>query len=215
MRPIADPGSGMSSGLPRASSSPRARTATPTPAATWPVSWPASTGSGCGAYAGMRALQVWYAAIPIETIIERVERARSQRAGLDISIEEARRRDHLPRPRQAARSSNPAEAGSSATGRLSCCGCPRRSRAGQPAGPLRELPPRSLAPDRRLLVEKHRLLDVALKVVGVGSVGTRCYVALFAGPAGGPLVLQVKEARGRCSLRTSAAAASATRASAS
>ena len=31
--------------------------------------------------------------------------------------------------------------------------------------------------------------------MGVGSVGTRCYVALFAGPAGGPLVLQVKEAR--------------------
>ena len=46
-----------------------------------------------------------------------------------------------------------------------------------------------------MLVEKHRLLDVALKVVGVGSVGTRCYVALFAGPAGGPLILQVKEAR--------------------
>jgi len=46
-----------------------------------------------------------------------------------------------------------------------------------------------------VLVEKYHLLDVALKVVGVGSVGTRCYVALFAGPAGGPLVLQVKEAR--------------------
>ena len=54
---------------------------------------------------------------------------------------------------------------------------------------------RSLAPDRRLLVEKHRFIDAGLKVVGVGSVGTRCYVALFAGPAGGPLVLQVKEAR--------------------
>jgi uncharacterized protein (DUF2252 family) len=54
---------------------------------------------------------------------------------------------------------------------------------------------RSLAPDRRLLVEKHRFVDVALKVVGVSSVGTRCYVALFRGPAGGPLVLQVKEAR--------------------
>ena len=46
------------------------------------------------AYAGMRALQVWYASIPIERIIERVERAR-ERAGLDISIDEARRRDHL------------------------------------------------------------------------------------------------------------------------
>ena len=45
-----------------------------------------------------------------------------------------------------------------------------------------------------MLVEKHRLVDVALKVVGVGSVGTRCYVAMFVGPAGGPLILQVKEA---------------------
>jgi uncharacterized protein (DUF2252 family) len=54
---------------------------------------------------------------------------------------------------------------------------------------------RSLAPDRRNLVERYHFVDVALKVVGVGSVGTRCYVALFAGPARGPLVLQVKEAR--------------------
>jgi uncharacterized protein (DUF2252 family) len=54
---------------------------------------------------------------------------------------------------------------------------------------------RSLAPDRRVIVEKHRLVDVALKVVGVGSVGTRCYIALFRGPAGGPLFLQIKEAR--------------------
>ncbi len=29
----------------------------------------------------------------------------------------------------------------------------------------------------------------------MGSVGTRCYIALFAGPAGGPFILQVKEAR--------------------
>src|SRR4029078_9413767 len=33
-----------------------------------------------------------------------------------------------------------------------------------------------------------------IKVVGVGSVGTRCFVALFTGPKGHPLILQVKEA---------------------
>jgi len=47
----------------------------------------------------------------------------------------------------------------------------------------------------RLLVERYRLVDVALKVVGVGSVGTRCWVALLVGR--GPsdvLLLQVKEA---------------------
>ena len=51
-------------------------------------------------YASMRALQVWYASIPIEQILERVERARvagQTRVGLDFSIEEAQRKDHLPR----------------------------------------------------------------------------------------------------------------------
>jgi uncharacterized protein (DUF2252 family) len=143
-------------------------------------------------YAGMRALQVWYAAIPIEAILKRVERERL-RTDILSDVDAARRRDHI-----------------SALGKLSITA---------PGGGwlIRDRPPllqrladddpsrdvldqmyrsyvRSLAPDRRILVEKHRLLDVALKVVGVGSVGTRCYVALFAGPAGGPLVLQVKEA---------------------
>src|SRR3954470_22774716 len=39
----------------------------------------------------------------------------------------------------------------------------------------------SLAESRRELVERYRFVDVALKVVGVGSVGTRCFVALLEG----------------------------------
>jgi hypothetical protein len=38
-------------------------------------------------------------------------------------------------------------------------------------------------------------VDVAIKVVGVGSVGTSCWVFLFMTPEGDPLFLQVKEAR--------------------
>lgn len=54
---------------------------------------------------------------------------------------------------------------------------------------------RSLAPDRRLLLERYRFVDLARKVVGVGSVGTRCWVALLMGrDEGDPLLLQVKEA---------------------
>jgi uncharacterized protein (DUF2252 family) len=122
-------------------------------------------------YAGMRALDVWYAA-----------------------IEAARRKDHM-----------------AALGKLSEPGPdggwiirdrPPLLRRIPADDPLRQSVPdvyrdyvKSLAPDRRVIVEKHKLLDVALKVVGVGSVGTRCYIALFRGPAGGPLFLQVKEAR--------------------
>ncbi len=54
----------------------------------------------------------------------------------------------------------------------------------------------SLQEDRHLLLRKYHFIDVAQKVVGVGSVGTRCYVALFQGnESSDPLFLQVKEAQ--------------------
>ncbi len=54
---------------------------------------------------------------------------------------------------------------------------------------------RSLQPDRRHLLEGYRLVDFARKVVGVGSVGTRCWIALFLGrDDADPLFLQIKEA---------------------
>ena len=55
--------------------------------------------------------------------------------------------------------------------------------------------PASLESDRRALLERFELVDLASKVVGVGSVGTRCFVALFMSDIGDPLFLQVKEAR--------------------
>jgi uncharacterized protein (DUF2252 family) len=54
---------------------------------------------------------------------------------------------------------------------------------------------RTLQGDRRHLLETYRYAHLARKVVGVGSVGTRCWVALFIGrDEGDPLLLQVKEA---------------------
>ena len=52
----------------------------------------------------------------------------------------------------------------------------------------------TLDADRALLISQFRVVDVARRVVGVGSVGTRCSVVLLAGPSDEPLVLQVKEA---------------------
>ena len=51
-----------------------------------------------------------------------------------------------------------------------------------------------LAPERRRLIERYALKDVAFKVVGVGSVGTFCAIGLFMSGDGAPLFLQVKEA---------------------
>jgi uncharacterized protein (DUF2252 family) len=53
----------------------------------------------------------------------------------------------------------------------------------------------SLQPDRRHLLEGYQLVDFARKVVGVGSVGTRCWIALLLGKdTDDPLFLQIKEA---------------------
>jgi uncharacterized protein (DUF2252 family) len=54
----------------------------------------------------------------------------------------------------------------------------------------------SLPNDLRTLLEQFRLVDIARKVVGVGSVGTRCWVALLLGvDRNDPLFLQIKEAQ--------------------
>jgi uncharacterized protein (DUF2252 family) len=52
----------------------------------------------------------------------------------------------------------------------------------------------SLSPDRRTLLDRYRLVDIAIKVVGVGSVGRRCWIALMMSEGDDPLFLQFKEA---------------------
>ena len=54
----------------------------------------------------------------------------------------------------------------------------------------------TLQSDRRHLLEEFRMVDLARKVVGVGSVGTRCWIVLLLGRDGDdPLFLQIKEAQ--------------------
>src|SRR5271169_2226212 len=53
----------------------------------------------------------------------------------------------------------------------------------------------SLAPNYRMLLDRYEIKDAAAKVVGVGSVGTACWIILLMAGGGDPLILQVKEAR--------------------
>jgi uncharacterized protein (DUF2252 family) len=75
-----------------------------------------------------------------------------------------------------------------------------RTQKGKPiaeaVGVLLEQYLQSVAHDRQTLLTKYRLVDVARKVVGVGSVGTRCWVILLKGAGeNDPLFLQFKEAQ--------------------
>ena len=53
----------------------------------------------------------------------------------------------------------------------------------------------TLTPNHRMLLDRYELKDAAIKVVGVGSVGTACWMMLLMAGEGDPLILQVKEAR--------------------
>jgi uncharacterized protein (DUF2252 family) len=73
---------------------------------------------------------------------------------------------------------------------------------GQPPGRIQQAVRDALAGYRatlpssyQALFDRFRLRDAAIKVVGIGSVGTACWVLLFTADEGDPLFLQVKEAR--------------------
>jgi len=52
----------------------------------------------------------------------------------------------------------------------------------------------SLTEERRMLLDRYRVLDAAIKVVGIGSVGRRCWITLLISEDNTPLFLQFKEA---------------------
>jgi len=54
---------------------------------------------------------------------------------------------------------------------------------------------KTLQEDRRVLLHRYALQDVAFKAVGVGSVGTFCAIGLLTSGDGSPLLLQIKEAQ--------------------
>jgi uncharacterized protein (DUF2252 family) len=154
-------------------------------------------------FAAMRNLEVWYSSLPVERALNEFtagidpKRLKKQEAQLDT----ARTRDSMHAYRKLTRLVD---------------GEPRIISDPPLIVPLAELLPagesrdriqnevrdllrtyrRTLASDRRVLLEQFRFVDIARKVVGVGSVGTRAWIALFLGVDGqDPLFLQVKEAQ--------------------
>ena len=142
-------------------------------------------------FAAQRALEVWYDVIDVDRVIatvrpehvktlqRRAARARDQTSlsvlpKLSEATEGGRRlRDHPPLLRRLTDAD-----------RLGAI------------DELVDLYRASLADELRPLVDRFTAVDVALKVVGVGSVGTRCFVTLLDGSGDGRdlLFLQVKEA---------------------
>jgi uncharacterized protein (DUF2252 family) len=152
-------------------------------------------------FAGMRNLDVWYARLDVDTLLGEIARLGSRKLTKKAkrNAEKAGRKNSLK-----------------AFDRLvhEVDGEPRFVSDPPLLVPVRELIPddqahllegkllevldayrASLQRDRRRLLDGYRFVDLARKVVGVGSVGTRAWVLLFMGRDGqDPLLLQAKEA---------------------
>ncbi len=154
------------------------------------------------ALSGEGNLDVWYTQVDIEEIRARFDGLLKdrQRVALDKGLAKARTRDSMQELRKLTRIED---------GRPQIVPdppviVPLRDLLGELAGAVnieKELKDligkyrRTLQPDRRVLLEQYEFTDIARKVVGVGSVGTRCWIILMLGrDESDPLFLQVKEA---------------------
>src|SRR5215831_3001432 len=146
-------------------------------------------------YAEMGYLELWYARVDEDEML----RALSPRAGkrIEAVFEQARKRTHLQvldkmtalvNARQRIVEDKPLIVRETHT----TDGVPIMKALDMV---LRSYLP-TLNPDRRRLLARYQVLDVARKVVGVGSVGTRCWIIFLGGnQRDDPLFLQVKEAQ--------------------
>ncbi|MEU1282639.1 DUF2252 domain-containing protein [Kitasatospora sp. NPDC005856] len=140
--------------------------------------------------AGLGELDVWYARVDTAQLLPLLSKPR-QRRRVEAELARARRRTSLQ-----------------AVGKLTEERDGRRRIISSPPliEPLKKDELRAvgkvfsdyratLAEDRRVLLDRFRFVDAATKVVGVGSVGTRCFIVLLEGGNGrDPLFLQIKEA---------------------
>ena len=147
-------------------------------------------------------LDVWYTQVDIEEIRARFDGLLKdrQRKALDKGLAKARTRDSM----QELGKLTQMEDGQPRIISEPPIIVPLRDLLGELAGAVdigKELKDliakyrRTLQPDRRVLLEQYEFTDIARKVVGVGSVGTRCWIILMLGrDESDPLFLQVKEA---------------------
>ncbi|MFL5859501.1 MAG: DUF2252 domain-containing protein [Solirubrobacteraceae bacterium] len=152
-------------------------------------------------FAGMGNLEVWYAHLDVETILTRFASQFQQRQvkRTEKALAKARTRDSMSAFAKLTHQAN----GRSEIVDQSPLIVPIRRLLGDRSeeemqAELHELLRAyrdTLQHDRRVLLEQFRLVDFARKVVGVGSVGTRAWIALMFGrDDSDPLFLQMKEA---------------------
>ena len=141
--------------------------------------------------AGMDGMDVWYLRVDAESVVE-LARKPKRRKGVEKALATARANTSL---RALSKLTEPGEDGSPRIRHRPPLLVPIDEPEALDLSGVFAAYRRSLPEERRVLLDRHRLVEVALKVVGVGSVGTRCFIGLMVDrDTGSPLFLQVKEA---------------------
>ena len=145
-------------------------------------------------FSQLRTLELWYHALWLEQLIEGLNPVLRKRAMKRIEKERSKSRGEEIFPKLAEQRGNMYLIKDQLPTIYHHPGIP----PGEIQSPLRNAMAAyraSLPPAYQSLFDRYELRDVAIKVVGVGSVGTSCWVFLFMASEGDPLFLQVKEAR--------------------
>ncbi|MFJ8195944.1 DUF2252 domain-containing protein [Streptomyces sp. NPDC096152] len=141
--------------------------------------------------AGLGELAVWYERIEAESLLPLVRSARRRRR-VESSLTRARRRTSLQALGKLTEMVDGQRRIIHDPPLIEPAGIPDTAALRKIFSDYRS----TLTEERRLLLDRYRFVDAARKVVGVGSVGLRCFIVLLAGrDADDPLFLQVKEAR--------------------
>ncbi len=152
-------------------------------------------------FAGMENLAVWYARLDIDDFMQEwaPQFKRSQVRRTEKTLAKARTRDSMSAfSKLTQRTNGRAEIVDQSPLIVPVRALVPEAEAAEMFDGLHKLVRQfrqSLEHDRRMLLEQFELADFARKVVGVGSVGTRAWIALMFGRDGNdPLFLQMKEA---------------------
>ena len=146
-------------------------------------------------FSKMKALDLWYFALGAEMLISSIQDPALRRRALARVTKESARsvaEDIFPKLAEASGGSHFIK------DQLPTIFHWKGHTPGEIASAVRETFDRyreTLAPAYQVLLDRFEIRDAAIKVVGVGSVGTRCWVILLTAGEGDPFFLQVKEAR--------------------
>jgi uncharacterized protein (DUF2252 family) len=140
---------------------------------------------------GRGVLEGWYARINAEDFVELADAEADMGARVEESLAEARKQTH---ERVFQKLTVPGRGGLPKIADQPPLLYHTKETTPQVAAEFFRAYRETLADERRILFDRFNYIDTAVKVVGVGSVGTRCMVSLFLAAPDDPLFLQIKEA---------------------